>query len=116
MLASGELVHFQGVGVGGGCVESIKVFFLFSSIKGSSLGSKFFLFRESPFSEGNWCAGEQTGIHKICLPWKMAEKSTKHIQCPLLVPYLIRDSLLSRISIGYDANEIRLVITCLFKW
>ena len=31
-------------------------------------GSKFFPFWVDPFTERDWCAGEQSGSHKSCLP------------------------------------------------
>ena len=38
-------------------------------------GSKFFPFREDPFSKGSQCAGIQTGSHKHCVPFKITVDS-----------------------------------------
>ena len=74
---------YEGRGAGGG--GSIKIV-LFSSEKGSILKGKtlllsfqstsfspwklFLPFRVDPFSEGDWCAENQTGSHKCCLPYQ----------------------------------------------
>ena len=41
-------------------------------VKGSLLGSKFFLFRADHFSERTCCAGQKTMSHKRCLPFKIS--------------------------------------------
>ena len=45
-----------------------------STLKGiAPFVSKFFSFREDPFSEVDWCAENQPGSLKSCLPYKVAE-------------------------------------------
>ena len=46
------------------------------------LGSKFFHFREDPFSEGALYAGKETLHHRSYLPCKNGRKPTKCIQSP----------------------------------
>ena len=36
----------------------------------------YFPFRKVPFSERDLCVGEQTRIHKSCLPYKIAENES----------------------------------------
>ena len=50
-------------------------------LKMAPLDSRFFAFKEDLFSEGMWCAGNQSGSQNSCLPCKNnGGKSTKHIQ------------------------------------
>ena len=79
----GEVIYFQGS-------NSIKIV-LPPFCKGvcserkefALLGSKFFLFRVDPFSEGAWCA---KGSHKSCLPWEKYRNINQVYPVPLL-PY-----------------------------
>ena len=40
--------------------------------------------RADLFSEQDWCAGNQKGSHKSCLPVKTGKESTKCIQLPYM--------------------------------
>ena len=42
-------------------------------------GSKFFSFKEDPFSEGIWCVKKQTGSHKRLSPLTEMAKKLYHV-------------------------------------